>query len=197
MYKQKIIDGKLKVPSRAARSRRDEGRASARPLESSGLDRARWTTRPSSRCAGSRSGSRASSPTTTSTSTSARRGARAARRERRRQVDPDEHPLRALPARRGRDPGPRQAGHVPSAKDAIDARDRDGAPALHAHPGDDRRGEHRPRQRADARQASCSTSEAAEERVARPLAARSSLAVDPTRASCRTSASASSSASRS
>ena len=42
----------------------------------------------------------------------ARRGARAARRERRRQVDADEHPLRAVPARRGRDPPERQAGRV-------------------------------------------------------------------------------------
>ena len=40
------------------------------------------------------------------------RGARAARRERRRQVDADERPLRALPARRGRDPDQRQAGRA-------------------------------------------------------------------------------------
>ena len=40
------------------------------------------------------------------------RGARAPRRERRRQVDADEHPLRALPARRGRDPAARQARPV-------------------------------------------------------------------------------------
>ena len=44
-----------------------------------------------------------------STSTCARRGPRAARRERRRQVDADERPLRALHARRGRDPRRRPA----------------------------------------------------------------------------------------
>ena len=39
-----------------------------------------------------------------------RRGPRAARGERRGQVDADERPLRAPPARRGRDPPPRRAG---------------------------------------------------------------------------------------
>ena len=46
----------------------------------------------------------------------ARRDPRAARRERRRQVDPDEHPLRAGRARRGRDPARRQAGRRSSAR---------------------------------------------------------------------------------
>ena len=44
------------------------------------------------------------SPTTRSTCPSTRRGARPARGERRRQVHADPHPLRAQPARRGRDP---------------------------------------------------------------------------------------------
>ena len=80
------------------------------------------------------------------------RGARAARRERRRQVDADEHPLRALPARRGRDPRQRQAASRSArAKDAIERGHRHGAPALHADPGDDGRREHRARHRADAR----------------------------------------------
>ena len=51
----------------------------------------------------------------------ARRGPRAARRERRGQVDADERPLRALQARRGRDPS-RTASRssLKSSKDAID-----------------------------------------------------------------------------
>ena len=40
-----------------------------------------------------------------------------------------------------------------SAKDAIEAGHRDGAPALHADPGDDGRREHRPRAGADLREA--------------------------------------------
>ena len=60
----------------------------------------------------------------------ARRGARAARRERRRQVDADEHPLRALQGRRGRDPAATASrSRSRSAKDAIDA----GIGMVHQH----------------------------------------------------------------
>ena len=65
-----------------------------------------------------------------------------------------------------------------SPKEAIDARDRDGAPALHADPGDDGRREHRARDRADARRASCSTTTPPRTRV-RELSQRYGLAVDP------------------
>ena len=58
------------------------------------------------------------------------RGARAARRERRRQVDADEHPLRALQARRGRDPASTASrSRSRSAKDAIGA----GIGMVHQH----------------------------------------------------------------
>ena len=59
-----------------------------------------------------------------------RRGARAPRRERRRQVDADEHPLRAVPAGRGRDPDQR-ASRSSSARrsEAIDA----GIGMVHQH----------------------------------------------------------------
>ena len=80
-----------------------------------------------------------------STSSCARRGPRAAGRERRGQVDADERPLRALPARRGRDPGRRRAGRDRLAGDAIGLGHRHGPPALHARPGDDRGREHRAR----------------------------------------------------
>ena len=50
----------------------------------------------------------------------ARRGARAPRRERSRQVDADEHPLRAVPPRRGRDLSARASGRIGSPRDAID-----------------------------------------------------------------------------
>ena len=50
----------------------------------------------------------------------ARGGPRAARRERRRQVDPHEHPLRALQPGRGRDPDQRRAVQISSPGDAID-----------------------------------------------------------------------------
>ena len=42
-----------------------------------------------------------------------------------------------------------EAGHVSLAEGCDRARDRHGAPALHAHPGDDGRREHRPRHRAE------------------------------------------------
>ena len=108
-----------------------------------------------------------------------RRGARAARRERRRQVDADEHPLRALQARRGRDPARRQAGHVPLGEGRDRGRDRDGAPALHAHPGDDRRREHRARHRAVEGRRSSSTS-AAPSSASASSREQFGLAVDPT-----------------
>ena len=80
------------------------------------------------------------------------RGPRVARRERRRQVDADEHPLRALPRRRGGDPDQGKA-RAPRLAERVDRGGRgDGAPALHAHPGDDRGREHRPRGGADAKQ---------------------------------------------
>ena len=77
----------------------------------------------------------------------------------------------------------RQAGAHRSPRDAIDARDRHGAPALHAHPGDDGGREHRARRRA-ARAARSSTSTRREERV-RELSQRFGLAVDPTPGSSR------------
>ena len=79
------------------------------------------------------------------------RGARAARRERRRQVDADEHPLRALPPGRGRDPAEREEGLVLVAEGRDRGGHRHGAPALHADPGDDGRREHRPRRGAHVR----------------------------------------------
>ena len=69
-------------------------------------------------------------------------GARPARRERRRQDDPDERPVRAAPAGRGRDPAGRQEGPVQLAEGRHRGRHRDGAPALHA-----RTGVHRGRER--------------------------------------------------
>ena len=66
---------------------------------------------------------------------------------------------------------------INSPREAIDARHRHGAPALHAHPGDDGGGEHRPRRRADAR-APSSTRARREERV-RELSERFGLAVRP------------------
>ena len=72
-------------------------------------------------------------------------GARAARRERRRQVDADVDPLRPVQARRGRDPDRRRARRDLLALGGDQPRDRDGPPALHAGPGDDRRREHRAR----------------------------------------------------
>ena len=108
--------GKSTPPSRGVH--REDQRASAKIISGrtrshrsdrlrariTSIESPQWRRRPSSRCAGSRSASRASSPTTTSTSTPSRRGARAAGRERRGQVDPDEHALRPVQARRGRDP---------------------------------------------------------------------------------------------
>ena len=124
------------------------------------------------------------------------RGARAPRRERRGQVDADEHPLRALPPGRGRDLHQGQAGaprrrRAPRSTRGVGH----GAPALHAHPGDDRRREHRARRGADAlgRPPRHGRGGAARPRDLRPLRARRRPA---TRAS-RTSPSASSSASRS
>ena len=58
------------------------------------------------------------------------------------------------------------------------ARDRDGAPALHADPGDDGRREHRARAPSRATRACCSTTAPPSERV-RELSERYGLAVDP------------------
>ncbi len=77
------------------------------------------------------------------------RGPCAARRERRRQVDADEHPLRPLPRRRGRDPDQGEARAARRAERVDRSRRGNGAPALHAHPRDDGRREHRPRRGAD------------------------------------------------
>ena len=106
------------------------------------------------------------------------RGARAARRERRRQVDADEHPLRALPPRRGRDPDRRQARAARLAERRDRRGRRDGAPALHADPRDDRRREHRARATSRRTPASSSTSAKPNERV-REISERFGLAVDP------------------
>ena len=67
---------------------------------------------------------------------------------------------------------------IHSAQDAIDARHRDGAPALHAHPGHDGRREHRARHRADARRGSSSTTARRTSRV-RELAQSFNFAIDP------------------
>ena len=79
------------------------------------------------------------------------RGPRPPRRERRRQVDADEHPLRALPPGPGRDPHQGQARPARLTARCDRRGRRDGAPALHADPGDDGRGEHRARLGAGAR----------------------------------------------
>ena len=64
-----------------------------------------------------------------------------------------------------------------SPSDAIDARDRDGAPALHADPGDDGRREHRARRRA-LEQKVLLDQDAAEERVEQ-IAQTFKFAIDP------------------
>ena len=74
-------------------------------------------------------------------------------------------------------------------------RDRDGAPALHAHPGDDRRREHRARR--SSRATGLLLDERGAEQRVRELSERFGLVVDPARARQPTSPSASSSASRS
>ena len=172
--KAKLIAGKVKVPvakgsdllgspgahvGRRRGNTIDEGRAPARPLRFSGLESSDGGgARP--RAAGNHkelSGDRRQRPCRLRSA--ARRGACAARRERRRQVDADEHPVRAVPARRGRDPRRRQARHASARRATRSAGHRDGPPALHADPGDDRRREHRSRDRA-ARTASSSTSAA-------------------------------------
>ena len=108
----------------------------------------------------------------------ARRGPRAARGERRRQVDADERPLRALHARRGRDPRRRPA-RAPSTRrsQAIEL----GIGMVHQHfmlvpvmtVAENIVLANEPR-----RAASCSTSSAAAARV-RELSDRYGLAVDP------------------
>ena len=123
------------------------------------------------------------------------RGARAARRERRRQVDADEHPLRALPPRRGRDRDHGQAGAPRHAERRDRRRRRDGAPALHADPGDDGGREHRPRHRADARRRHPRPRRGRASASARSRSASGSPSTRARRS--RTSPSASSSASRS
>ena len=129
---------------------------------------------------------------------SPRRGARAARRERRRQVDADEHPLRALPAGRGRDPHRRQAGRRFARRGDAIAR---GIGMVHQHfmliPAHDGGREHRARHRADDGGRPPRLTRAATSRVARALAAASASRSTPTRRVERHLASASSSASRS
>ena len=76
-----------------------------------------------------------------------RRGPCPPRRERRREEHADEHPRRAVPARRRGDPHRRPAGGVPLPAGRDRRRPRDGPPALHAGRVDDRHRErhHRPR----------------------------------------------------
>ena len=105
------------------------------------------------------------------------RDPRAARGERRGQVDADERPLRAPPARRGRDPARRRAGHDRLPAPGHPARHRHGPPALHARAGDDRGREPRARRRAAAA-GRCSTTRRPRAR-ARELSERFGLAVDP------------------
>ena len=93
-----------------------------------------------------------------------------------------------------RDQGQARAARLAARGDR--RRHRDGAPALHADPGDDGGREHRARRRADARDGVLLDMRAASDRV-RELSERYGLAVDPRRAASRTSPSASSSASRS
>ena len=66
-----------------------------------------------------------------------------------------------------------------SAKDAIDARHRDGAPALHADPGDDGGREHRPRRRSRRTGGVLLDYDEAVERV-REISGRFGLTVNPT-----------------
>ena len=88
----------------------------------------------------------------------ARRDPRAARRERRRQVHADELALRPATRRtRARSCVGGAAGAHALLGRRDPPRDRHGAPALHADPGDDGRREHRARRRAAAR-CRCSTS---------------------------------------
>ena len=82
-----------------------------------------------------------------------------------------------------------------SAKDAIDARHRDGAPALHADPGDDGGREHRPRRRSRRRGGVLLDDAAAASACARSRGASGSRSIRTRRS--RTSASASSSGWRS
>ena len=124
----------------------------------------------------------------------ARRGPRAARGERRRQVDADERPLRALQARRGRDPRRRPARQHRLAAGGHRARDRHGPPALHARPGHDRGREHRAGQRAA--QGPAARLRGAPRRACASCRTATASPSTPTRAS-RTSASACSSAWRS
>ena len=78
-------------------------------------------------------------------------GALPPRRERRGQEHAREHRVRAVPARRGTDPPARRARRVRQLARRDRRRDRDGAPALPAHPGVHGGREHRARQRAAAR----------------------------------------------
>ena len=110
-------------------------------------------------------------------------GAVRARRERRRQEHADEHGVRALPARRGRDPPARRARAVRQLARRHRRRHRDGAPALPAHPGVHRRREHHARRRA-AHAGRCSTSTRARARI-RELGAQYGLDDRPRRAGRR------------
>ena len=200
-YKARIIAGQLKVPSRSSKRRgsafaRGGPHARPSPFRVRIAQRGDGERRSSSRCAASRK----AFPGVVANDdvdfdVRAGRGARAPRRERRRQVDADEHPLRALPPGRGRDPAARQAGHVQLGEGRDQRGHRHGAPALHAHPGDDGRREHRARRSSRARTGSSSTSAARRSACA---SCRSSSASPSTRRrSSARSPSASSSASRS
>ena len=135
----------------------------------------------SSRCGVSRSGSPASSRTTTSTSTPAQGEVHALLGENGAGKSTLMNILYGLyQPGRGRDPAERQDGRRSTPpKDAIDARDRDGAPALHADPGDDGRREHRARQSSRRRGGVLLDERRGRERV-RELSAQYGLAVDPT-----------------
>ena len=78
-----------------------------------------------------------------------RRGACTSRRERRREVHAHEHPVRALTSPMPARSASTDAGQLRLGERCDRKRPWHGASALHAHPGDDRRREHRPRDRAN------------------------------------------------
>ena len=172
---QKYADQVNEGPG-ADRLRRDHRHPDTRWASS--RDRHRCTPARPRAARASPSASARSSRTTRRLRPAARRGPRPARGERRGQVDADERPLRAPPARRGRDPARRRAGARSTRRgEAIDLRHRHGAPALHARPGHDGGREHRARRPSRAR-ARCSTTRRRRARV-RELSERFGLAVDP------------------
>ena len=140
---EKVLEKQI-TPARSRASRRRSGlserpdsgrgpRPAARsvPADSRPVESPRWLRRrPSSRCAGiTKRFPGIVANDHVDFDLRPRRGARAAGRERRRQVDADEHPLRALPAGRGRDPARGKPVRFSSPRDAIAA----GIGMVHQH----------------------------------------------------------------